>query len=237
MLVLPVEAAAGVPARLAAVVTSALTHHAARLPNVRVISYQEVHNTLSQEQVRQVAGCTDASCAAEIAGALNTDEIVLGSLGMAGDAYVLTLARVKARSAQVSGRALERVPQASEQLLIDRMPFIVAGLFNTPPPVPEEAAPARVSPRPRGRVALWCLGGAGVVGAALGATAAAALLALFGGMALYDNVPPRTGTHRIPQTAAAAADVAFYASLVLGATAAVSLLAGSVTLAAAWVIP
>ena len=48
-------------------VTNLLAVEASKVPGYRAVSFREVEGTMSQEQVRQVAGCTSASCAAEIA--------------------------------------------------------------------------------------------------------------------------------------------------------------------------
>src|SRR5258708_6351236 len=81
VLVLPLQPLAGTTRDQAELVTSLITAEAARIPGVNVVAFREIEGTLSQDQLRSAAGCATASCAAEIAGALDTDEIVMGSMG------------------------------------------------------------------------------------------------------------------------------------------------------------
>ncbi|MEW5849273.1 MAG: hypothetical protein AB2A00_10685 [Myxococcota bacterium] len=130
VLILPLEAKQGAPRELAEVVTQLLAADASKLPEFQVVTFREVEGTMSQEQVRQVAGCSTVSCAAEIAGALNTDQIVMGTLANVGDNFVLTLSRIRARDARVVGRATDVVPRLDQNTMLRRIPHVVATLFG-----------------------------------------------------------------------------------------------------------
>jgi hypothetical protein len=135
VLVLPIEAKDGVSKSEAELATAAFAAEADRVPGFRVITYREVEGTMTQEQVRQVVGCDAVACAAEIAGAMNTDQIVLGQVGKFGEAeVVLTMTRVEARSARVLGRVVERYDARHPRILLDRLPWVVATVLGTPPP-------------------------------------------------------------------------------------------------------
>jgi hypothetical protein len=134
VLVLPLEAKGGAAPDLAQLTTSAVTVHASKVPGFRVISFSEVQGLLTQEQLKQAVGCDSAGCAAEIAGSLNSDEIVIGSLGKVGGSLLLTMTRVRARDAQVVGRAMERVPGQDEDVLLDRLAPAVTELFGAGAP-------------------------------------------------------------------------------------------------------
>src|SRR5436853_7301614 len=80
VIIMPLEAKTGVNKELAEIVTQLLADEASKLGTHRVVTYREVEGTMSAEQLRQVSGCTATSCAAEIAGALNADELAMGQL-------------------------------------------------------------------------------------------------------------------------------------------------------------
>jgi hypothetical protein len=141
LLVLPFEAKAGVSADLAEILSQLLAGNLAKVGRHRVVTFREIENTLSQEQVKQVTGCGSTSCAAEIAGALNTDEIVMGSLGKAGSHYVLVVSRVRARDAQVAGRLSEVFPKLDEDAMVRRIPAMAVELLGVQPVRPA-AVPA-----------------------------------------------------------------------------------------------
>lgn len=145
VMILPLEAKEGVSRDAADQLSSAMAAHASTLPGLKVVTYKEVESTLSQEQVRQVAGCGSVSCAAEIAGALNTNAIVMGSFGRFGADYLLTLSLVSARDAVVTGRSVRRFPGKQMEAVLDAIPQITAELFGKmlPPEAFAAAQPAQ----------------------------------------------------------------------------------------------
>jgi hypothetical protein len=146
VLVMSIEPRGGASKDLAEMLTLSIAESAGRIPGYRVVMLREVEGALSQEQVRQMASCDAVGCALEIAGAVNTDEIILGTLGRVGESHVLALSRVSARSALAEARVMERVPNLREDALLDVLPSVVAKLFARPPPTAAaepKAAPAR----------------------------------------------------------------------------------------------
>lgn len=129
VMILPLEAKEGVSRDAADQLAAAMAAHASTLPGLKVVTYKEVESTLSQEQVRQVAGCSSAGCAAEIAGALNTQAIIIGSFGRFGRNYLLNLSLVRARDANVSGRCSRKFPGDAMEAVLDAIPAILADLF------------------------------------------------------------------------------------------------------------
>jgi len=152
VMILPIAARGGVSRDVAELITSALAIEAGRTPGFEVRSFRELEAAVSQEQLRQVAGCDAVSCAAELAGALDVDQIIVGNIGAVGDELLVTLTRVAARDSSVQGRAFYRAPSYAPKYFLDLLPFIVSDLFLLPrpprnlPPIPpppkkEEAAP------------------------------------------------------------------------------------------------
>jgi len=88
---------------LAQSVTGVLAAEAARL-GYEVISSDDIAALLSMERRRQLVGCEDASCLAEIGGALGVPLMVNGSLGRVGGTYSLALTLIDTAKAAVRGR-------------------------------------------------------------------------------------------------------------------------------------
>jgi sulfatase modifying factor 1 len=130
VLFMPIEPLGEVDKNLATQITGLLVVEAGKLEGYRVQSFREVEGLLTQEQMKQAAGCDSASCAAELAGALNTDQIVIGTLGKLGQSYLLTLSRITAADAQTAGRSVTKVPLSNEEGLLTEMPRTVKTLFG-----------------------------------------------------------------------------------------------------------
>lgn len=129
----------------------------------RVVTMREIEGVLTQQQARQIAGCDSNTCAAEIAGALNADEIVLSDVTVVGDVYVLSLSRVRARDAQVVSRVMHKVRRGEEERFIDSVPALDAELFGLTAPA---AAPPQEARRTSSRAPTITLVAAGAVGMA-----------------------------------------------------------------------
>ncbi len=146
VLVFNIAGKAGVTKEYADTVTQYLAGEASKRTRMKVVTLREVEGTMSAEQLRQVAGCDSVSCAAEIGGALSTDQIVIGDLAKLGDSLVLTMARVRARDATVMGRINRRFKADNE--ILDAMPNMVAELFASEllAPVATAENPAPTTP-------------------------------------------------------------------------------------------
>jgi hypothetical protein len=167
VLMLPLEAHQGASKETAEVLTQMMAAEGSRYPAFKVVSFREVEGTMSQEQVRQVSGCASNTCAAEIAGALNTDEIVLGSFTKVGATYVLTASRVRARDAEVVGRISERFTDLDDAKVLDRLPSLMKALLDggavPAPPAPVQKADDTPAPT-RSRLPMLGLGVGTMVG-------------------------------------------------------------------------
>lgn len=126
--------------------TSAVTAEAAKMPGHKVVAMKEVEGLIGQEQARELAGCDAAGCAAELAGALNVEEVMMGNLGSFGDNYILTLTRIQARTAVVLGRSVQRFSGQGESEILDRLPAVVAEAFGLPAPAVPHVAPPPTGP-------------------------------------------------------------------------------------------
>lgn len=148
VLVLPLEAKAGVSADFAQLITAALVHHADTIPGYRIVAFQQVEGAMNQEQRREMAGCVTVSCALEIAGSLNTEQFIIGNLGQVGNEFLLTITRVQSRNAETLGRSMQRYAAGKESAILDDLPSVVATLFGTKEEAANVKAPATTEPIP-----------------------------------------------------------------------------------------
>jgi hypothetical protein len=145
VLILPVEPkGARVTRDMCELLTASITAEAGRLPGYRTLALKEVEGLIGQEQMRELAGCDAAGCAAELAGSLNVDEVVMGSLGTFGDNYLLTLTRIQSRTALVLGRSVQRFSGQGESDILDRLPSAVAETFGVTAPAIQHPAGTRL---------------------------------------------------------------------------------------------
>lgn len=90
VLALPLAAKRVDPA-LAQSLDDLLASELAKRDYLKVTTLADIDALLQEERLKDVLGCDDVSCAAEISGAIGADRILAGSLANFGDRYVLTL--------------------------------------------------------------------------------------------------------------------------------------------------
>jgi hypothetical protein len=139
----------------------------------RVIGKSDIQAALDMEQRRELVGCTDNSCFAEIGGALGVRWVVVGNVGKFGEYYLLNLKILDVEKIRVAKGVSEKV-EGGEGELIDALTRgareLVAGsiglikkealrqqekpdtgdkiVIAPPPPAVEEEAPS-------GRFGVW----------------------------------------------------------------------------------
>jgi len=116
--------AEGARAGLMAVLTEAV----ASSPELDVISRDEIATLLDAEAEKQLLGCDDTGCLAEIAGALDVEMMVAGAVTPLGEGSVITLQLINQRYANVMNRVsltwpgeprhLPEAIEAAAQLLV-----------------------------------------------------------------------------------------------------------------------
>lgn len=137
-----------------------------------VTSADDVRTMIGFERQKELLGCSDTSCLAEIGGALGVDELVTTEVGLLGTQYVVNLSRIdikKARSISRSTRSAVGI-----DALVGVLDGAVAELYGTIAVPP--AAVAELPAQDQSRVAPWVTTGLGVI--ALGAGGALYGLAL-----------------------------------------------------------
>jgi len=160
--------AEGIEERIVSVVTNSILTELRKLRKVTVIGLDEVQAILDFEEQKQMMGCDDTSCLADLAGALGVDNIIVGSLAQVSDKTVMALKRIDQEEAEVITTYQKYlVPQGGEEFLAAIGPGIET-LFPDRPlrdgqtrGVPEEVA-LRLSPPPLPPWVVYT--GAGVAG-------------------------------------------------------------------------
>lgn len=146
----------GVKPDLASVVTSQLASGVSSR-GFRVITPAEVEVLLGAERQRQLMGCTENACSAELAGALGSDFIVNGSLANVGTSAVVELTLINTKTSAVEQRFASRVKNGTEEAFLDVLPSALDALFPAPPDATAEGS-RRFGVDLRGQLALQGLG-------------------------------------------------------------------------------
>jgi len=240
VLVLPLEAKTGVSRQSAELLTVVLVAEARKIPGYKFLTLKELEGVVSVDQVKMLMGCDSLSCAAELAGALNTDELIAGTVGMAGrSSYVLSLSRVAARTASPLGSSTRRMVGTEESVVFDNLPAMVAELFPASgvvvKPIEPAAAPERALRPPRNALVLGGL--AGLAGGVTVLLVSVTLGGLFAVIRAADLAADPSGrTHVFTRTQAIGANVTLVVAAmlfplaVLGGVAGAALLGGGLML-------
>jgi len=96
--------------------------------NLSVISKTDISSMVQYETEKELAGCDETSCMAEIGGALGVDKVVIGHVGKLGSSYVVTLKLMNIKKATVENRVSKTIP-ADEDKLIPVIKFLANKLL------------------------------------------------------------------------------------------------------------
>lgn len=168
--------AANVDAHVGRVVTESVVAEVRKLDRVVVVGMSEVRALLDLEAQKQLAGCSEDSCLAEIADALGVDLVVTGTLARVGEEHVFGLKLVDARAARTASSYDARLAPAGGEEFLAAVGPAVEKLFPGRPlrpgatrGVPAEIA-LRLNPPPIPAWAFWSgVGGTAVLAATGGA--------------------------------------------------------------------
>jgi len=113
-----------------------------------VITKSDIQSMIGLERSKELLACDDASCIAEIGGALGVQLMVTGNVGKFGTVYAVNLKLIDVRAAKVENSVFRKVP-GGEQALLDDFPVAVRmllGVGGAPAPRPAQPfQPARPS--------------------------------------------------------------------------------------------
>ncbi len=132
VVVLPLAPLGGVPETTARLLGDALAGELRRRPGVSVLTQSDVAALLGLEKTRQMLGCSDSGCMAEIGGALGADRIVHGSLGRVGESLVVNLSALDPKRGRAAASVSERLRRAGDEAFLDALPTLADALLADP---------------------------------------------------------------------------------------------------------
>ena len=160
--------AEGVEPSIASTVDETLTADLAKSKKYEVIGRSEIEAIAGFQSDRMKLGCGDNSCLAEIGDALEVDRLVFGSLGKAGNTFVLNTKLLEIDGAHVIARDTEVVGSADALLsAVARSAQILQG--EMPAPLGATTEVATSSGGLRHTAWPWVSLGAAVAAAGVGA--------------------------------------------------------------------
>ncbi|OGR11378.1 MAG: hypothetical protein A2341_12960 [Deltaproteobacteria bacterium RIFOXYB12_FULL_58_9] len=106
----------GVAADLTDAITDVVLTRLGKVTHTEVISRRDLQRLLDQETQRQLAGCVgDAECLSDIAGVLDAQRLLSGSVARVGNQTIITLTLIDTKDAKVR-RRVSRTAQCEDNL-------------------------------------------------------------------------------------------------------------------------
>ena len=134
VLVRQLQPLGGIDPGTAAILTDKLIHELRKSGRFsRVVSPREMGELLSLEQTRQLAGCEDASCLAELAGALGVEQMATGTVGLVEGSRVINIAILNTRTNEPVGSASITVRGEEQGAIVAGMEEAVVTLLGLEP--------------------------------------------------------------------------------------------------------
>ena len=113
MALLPIEGERLDPS-LVKICSNLIAAHLAEVPDRTLVTSDEIGAMLSLEEQKMALNCDDASCMAEIGGALGVDELVRVSLGKLGSKLIISMSRILVAEAAVLGRSTIKIDNVED---------------------------------------------------------------------------------------------------------------------------
>jgi hypothetical protein len=128
-----------IPPRVGRLVTDATVAELRKLEGLSVVGMDEIRAMLDHESQKQMVGCTDESCLAEIAGALGVDHIVIGTVAALEGQSLFGLKRIDQRNAQTVSSSNLRLDAGNGEELLAAVGPAVEETFADHPLLPGES--------------------------------------------------------------------------------------------------
>lgn len=128
------EPLGGIDPGTTAILTDKLVHELRKSGRFsRVVSPREMGELLTLEQTRQLAGCEDQSCLAEIAGALGVEQMTSGTVGLVEGSRVINVALLDTRTNEPLGSASITVRGEEQGAVVFAMEEAVVNMLGLEP--------------------------------------------------------------------------------------------------------
>jgi hypothetical protein len=108
---------AGVTEQAAVNLTQVLSSELRRAEGTSVVSRDDIRAMLQVQEDKDRLGCAEASCLAEIGGALGVERLVAGSVGRLAESYVVSLRLISVSGSRVDNRVVETFAGTEDQLM------------------------------------------------------------------------------------------------------------------------
>ncbi|HVE82511.1 MAG TPA: hypothetical protein VND93_06675, partial [Myxococcales bacterium] len=132
LVVLRLEPRGGLEPQTVELFTDALVGELRRNPSVSVMTGADVAAVVGNERERQLLGCTDTTCLAELGGALGADRIIHGSVGRVGGSLLVNLTSLDPRSGKAVASVSERLKGGGDEAFLDALPALSYQLLAEP---------------------------------------------------------------------------------------------------------
>lgn len=111
-----------------------------------VVAGRDIEAMLGFEKQKELLGCNDVSCMAELGGALGVDFLLASEFAALGGTYIVNVKLIDIKGASVSKRAYETV-KGEQDVLLTTVKRVLAKLFGRKGP-----ATAKAEPKPKREV-------------------------------------------------------------------------------------
>ncbi|HEY3446780.1 MAG TPA: hypothetical protein VGK67_10475 [Myxococcales bacterium] len=108
----------------------ALVGELRKRPNMQITDRSDIATALGAEREKQMLGCTDNSCMAEIGGALGVDLLVRGNVGRVGKILQVFLVLVDSTKGTAVSTVTEQIKSANDEAFFDQLPKLVERLLK-----------------------------------------------------------------------------------------------------------
>lgn len=129
ILALDLKPLAGASQDIARMLQGLLLAHLSSVDRITVFGRYDLDAVLQAELQKDLLGCNDTTCIAELGGATGADAVMHGELGAVGSKYALSLALVDTTTAALIGRSSVLVPRDGDAL-IDAVPRVATQLVQ-----------------------------------------------------------------------------------------------------------
>ncbi|HEX9052783.1 MAG TPA: DUF2380 domain-containing protein [Anaeromyxobacter sp.] len=132
IVLLALQPLGGVTDERARLLGDALAGELRRRAGVSVVTQADVAALLGVERTRQMLGCAESGCMAEIGGALGADRVIHGSLGRLGGSLMVNLSALDARRGAAVASVSERLKGGADEAFLDALPAIADAILAGP---------------------------------------------------------------------------------------------------------
>lgn len=115
-----------------ALLSEALAGELRKRRGLSVMSESDIAALLGMEKTKEMLGCTDAGCIAEVGGALGVDRVIHGSIGRVGSSLLVNLSSLDPKRAVHASSVSERLKGSTDEGFLDALPRIVDDLLAEP---------------------------------------------------------------------------------------------------------